>query len=280
MSTTPHPPERQTVLVRLQNAAYQKAKFWTVALVSLQAFLFAGGLVSIFSGWWSLSYPWLAFPLAAAGAVMAARATHLKARAELIKRQHEFIDGLGTAPSPRTLANLQAELPPDLKPEVDRLLTEGVTFASTEFVGLARALDNLRESSFFSHHLARLCAGYLLALMIVTGVTAVSFLLFCLHTLHDASAGVTAARAIAATLVFLISVGTLKSWRGYARFSANADQAHAEAARLLKETALEPCDAHRAIAEYQLARAGAPMIPTFVWKLHRDRLNKIWAGAR
>lgn len=280
MNLAPTTPEPPTVLVRLQNAAYQKAKFWTGALVGLQAFLFAGGLVSIFSTGWSVSYPWLAFPLAVAGALMASRATHLKARAELLKRQNEFLDGLGTTPSPRTLANLQAELPPDLKPEVDRLLTEGVTFVSTEPVGLARALDNLCESAFFSHHLARLCAGYLLALMIVTGVVAVSFLLFCLHTLHDASAGVTAARAVAATLVFLISVGTLKSWHGYARFSANADRAHEEAARLLKVADLDPCDAHRAIAEYQLARAGAPMIPTFVWEIHRDRLNQIWAETR
>jgi hypothetical protein len=87
------------------------------------------------------------------------------------------------------------------------------------------------------------------------------------------------ARAIAATLVFLISVGTIKSWRGYATFSSQADHAHSEAVRLLKESNPDPCETHRIVAEYQLARAGAPMIPTKIWKIHRDHLNKIWSNS-
>jgi hypothetical protein len=211
---------------------------------------------------------------------MTARATNLKGRAESLKRQHEFLDGLGAAPSDRTLANLRAELPADLKPEVDRLLTEGVTYASKQPVGLKRVLENLCESAFYSRYLATLCATYLLALMLITGVAAVSFLLFCLNTLHDATTAVTAARAIAATLVFLISAGTIKSWRGYLSFSAKADQAHAEAARLLKDDEPDPCETHRVLAEYQLARAGAPMIPTLIWERHHDRLDAIWESSR
>lgn len=280
VNSKPTPPDKAPILVQLQNAAFQKAKFWSCALVGMQVFLFAGGLVSLLSVGWSLSYPWLAFPLAAAGAVMTARATHMKSRAESLKRQHEFLDGLGSAPSDRTLANLRAELPAALQPEIDRLLTEGVTYASAQPAGLKRILENVSESAFFSSHLAAKCAIYLLALMLITGVVAVSFLLFFLTTLDDATTAVTAARAIAATLVFLISAGTLKSWRGYVSFSAKANQAHAEAARLLKDGEPDPCETHRVLAEYQLARAGAPMIPTEIWKMHRDRLNAIWASSR
>jgi hypothetical protein len=265
------------VLIQLQNTAFWKAKLWCGILVGLQVFLFFGGLVSIFSEPWSLEYPWLAFPLAVAGALITARASYLKGRAEFLKRQHEYLDGLDSQPSARTLVNLRAELPLELRPEVERLLTEGVTYASDSPVGLKRMLEIICESAFFSQYLAGRCAIYLMGLLVVTGVLAVSFLLFCLHTLHDAGTSVTAARSVAATLVFLISVGTIRSWRGYAIFSTKADQAHAEAARLLARETLEPCEAHRLLSEYQIARATAPLIPTTVWKLHRSRLNQIWA---
>jgi hypothetical protein len=267
------------ILIQLQNFAFQKAKFWSIALIGLQAFLFTGGFASIFSARWSLSYPWLAFPLAVVGALISVHATDLKGRAEWLKRQHEFLNGLGVTPSARTLTNLQAELPSDLKPGVDRLLTEGVTYASEQSIGLPRLLENVCESAFFSHHLASRCARYLLILLVFTGTIASSLLLFCLSTLQDATTGVIAARAIAATLVFLISVGTIKSWRGYVNFSSKADLAYSEATRLLKDTTPDSCEAHRVVAEYQLARANAPMIPTKVWLIHRDHLNKIWLSS-
>ena len=265
------------VLIQLQNTAFWKAKLWCGILVGLQVFLFLGGLVSIFSDRWSLGYPWLAFLAAVAGALITARATYLKGRAEFLKRQHEYLDALDRGPSAHTLANLRAELPIELRPEAERLLTEGVTYASDSPVGLKRVLENVCESAFFSQYLAGRCASYLLGLLVVTGVLAISFLLYCLHTLHDTETSVTAARSVAATLVFLISVGTIRSWRGYANFSAKADQAHAEAERLLAQETLDPCEAHRLLSEYQLARATAPLIPTTVWKLHRDRLNEIWS---
>ena len=28
--------------------------------------------------------------------------------------------------------------------------------------------------------------------------------------------------------------------------------------------------------EYHLSRASAPILPTWIWKYHRDRLNKVW----
>lgn len=279
VSSKPIPPDKAPILVQLQNAAFQKAKYLSCALVGMKVFLFAGGLISLLSAGWSLSYPWLAFPIAAAGAVMTARATNMKDQAESLKRQHEFLDGLGAAPSDRTLANLRAELPDTLQLEIDRLLTEGVTYASAQPAGLKRILQNVSESAFFSRHLAMKCATYLLTLMSITVVVAVSFLFFLLSTLHNGTTAVTAARAIAATLVFLISVGTLKSWRGYVSFRSKADQAHAEAARLLNDAEPDPYESLRVLAEYQLARASAPMIPTKIWEMHRDRLNTIWTSS-
>jgi len=264
------------VLVRLQNATFRQAKLWASMQVGLQAILFAGGLVSIFSERWSLGYPWLAFPLAVIGVCMTLRTTYFKGRAEFLKRQHEYLDGLGSQPSERILANLRAELPAALKPEVERLLTAGTTYASASPAGLNRVLENVCQSAFFSRQLAAYCAHYLLILLVVTGVVAVSFLLFCLHTLHDAVSAVTAARSVAATLVFLISVGTIRCWRGYATFSAKAEQAYAEADRQLAQADPGPCETHRILAEYQLARAAAPLIPTAVWRFHRTRLNEIW----
>ena len=84
------------------------------------------------------------------------------------------------------------------------------------------------------------------------------------------------AKFVAATLLFLISVGTLRSWLAYAALSQKAGDIDGEAGRLVAAGKVDAFEAQRLLAEYQLARASAPLVPTWVWRLHRESLNKNW----
>jgi hypothetical protein len=264
------------VIESLVNQAYDKAKWWSGSVIGLQTTLFVAGVIAIFFSKFTLSYPWIALPLALLGAWMSGRAAKFKGMAERAKRQHEYLAGFGVAPSRGMLADLRVSLARELPEETDRLLHQGITYSSGKPPGAARVLENLCESGWFTKHLADWCASALRALFLGTVVIAVTLLLLSATSLSGTPVGIVAAKFVAATLIFLISIGTLRSWLAYAALSQKAGGIDAEASRLLAAGKLDAFEAQRLLAEYQLARASAPLVPTWVWRFRRDTLNKHW----
>jgi len=264
------------VIEGLVNQAYDKAKWWSGSVIGLQTTLFVAGVIAIFFSKFTLSYPWIALPLALLGAWMSGRAAKFKGMAERAKRQHEYLAGFGVAPSRGMLADLRVSLARELPEETDRLLRLGITYSSGKPPGAARVLENLCESGWFTKHLADWCACALRALFLGTVVIAVTLLLLSATSLSGTPVGIVAAKFVAATLIFLISIGTLRSWLAYAALSQKAGDIDAEASRLLAAGKLDAFEAQRLLAEYQLARASAPLVPTWVWRFRRDTLNKHW----
>lgn len=264
------------IIEGLVNQAYDKAKWWAGSVIGLQATLFVAGIVAIFFTKFTLSYPWIALPLSLVGAWMSGRAAKFKRMAERAKRQHEYLAGFGVAPSRGMLADLRVSLARELPQETDRLLREGITYSSGKPPGAARVLENLCESGWFTKHLADWCACALRALFLGTVGIAVALLLLSATSLSGTPVGIVAAKFVAATLIFLISIGSLRSWLAYAALSQKAGDIDADAGRLLAAGKLDAFEAQRLLAEYQLARASAPLVPTWVWRLRRDTLNKHW----
>jgi hypothetical protein len=268
--------ELQTIIEGLVNHAYDKAKRWAGLVILLQSILFLAGVAAIILPSFTLSYPWIALPLALVGAWMSGQAAKFKGMAEQAKRQHEYLAGFGMTPSRGILADLRVSLARELPEEADRLLCQGITYSSGKPPGAARVLENLCESGWFTKHLANWCACSLRALFLITVTIAISLLLLSATSLSGASVGIVAARFVAATLTFLISIGTIRFWLAYAALSKKAGDIDAEASRLLEAGKLDAFEAQRLLAEYQLTRASAPFVPTWVWRLRRDILNKHW----
>lgn len=258
------------------NQAYDKAKWWAGSAIALQAALFVAGVAAIFFTKFTLSYPWIALPLALLAALISGRASKFKRMAERAKRQHEYLAGFGLAPSRGMLADLRVSLGRELPADTDRLLRQGITYSSGKPAGAARVLENLCESGWFTKHLADWCACALRALFLGTVGIAVALLLLSATSLSGTPVGIVAAKFVAATLIFLISIGTLRSWLAYAALSQKAGDIDVEAGRLLTAGNPDKFEAQRLLAEYQLARASAPLVPTWVWRLRRDFLNGNW----
>jgi hypothetical protein len=164
----------------------------------------------------------------------------------------------------------------ELPEATDRLLREGITYSSAKGPGAARVLENLSESAWYTKHLASWCASLLRAVFLGSVGIAAALLLLSATSLSGTPVGLGAARFVAATLIFLISVGTLRSWLAYAAISQKAGGIDGEACRLLDAQTFDSFEAQRLLAEYQLARASGPLVPTWVWKLRRGTLNNNW----
>ncbi len=264
------------VLGTLVNRAYDRAKTWAGVGLCLQILLFGAGVVAIFWPAVTLSYPWVAVPLALIGAEIARRASNYKGMAEAAKRQHEYVVGFGLKPSTAQLADLRQSLQNELSPEMDRLLKLGITYASTEPYGPRRALENLCESSWYTKHLANRCMMWVGATVMISMTVAISLLLWSSSSLPGTFAGFAAAKSVAATFTFLISVGAVRSWVGFAKLSHKAKDIDSEACKLLAGGEPDGIEVQRLLSEYQIARASAALIPTRMWRLHQNSMNEDW----
>lgn len=271
-------PQDLTSLKELQNAAYVRAKDWARSSIVLQVFLYLSSVLAVSFPACSLKYLVVALPLALLGAYLATEASKHKSTAESLKREQEHCEGLGKAPNKHRIANLRVTFPKGLNKELNRLLDEGTTYASQLPVGIPKTLENLSESAWFSHHLSASCGRMLGWLFFGALALSTWLLLLCSTALAGSSVAATSAQSVASTLAFLISVGIFKHWMGYISFSQRADGVFNEARRML--SAKEPAsaeDALKLLSEYQVARASAPLVPTWVWQLNQKRLNQNWS---
>lgn len=276
-------PEPQTnlqlkeALLVSESFTFARAKRWLGFLLSFQIFIFLSGLAAFFIPATTLSYPYIAFPLAALNTWISHRVSQFKGAADECKRKHELFDGFGVVPNGKWLANFRMANPGALKTAEENLLRKGITYASAELPGPRRILENVVESAWFSHHLARWCATALAWGIFITGIFLVAGLLFLACSTNQLESRNAAAKAIAATFLFVISLGMIRGFLSYQGFSRKADKCDDAAADLLHTTG-EPTEyeALRILNDYQMARASAPMIPTWVWKICRGRLNENW----
>ncbi len=269
------PPPIEDALRTSVNFAYDRAKRWAGGLLALQGFLFVGSITAMLAPALTLTYPWVALPLAALNTFVALRASRIKGVAEDAKRRHEYFEAFGETPSARWLADFRMVHHGRLPETVEALLRQGITYASSKVSGPERAMEMLSESAWYSRHLAAWCATALAILIAVSLTLALAILLYLLASLGDASAGEVASRAIAGTLLLLVSLGVVRNYTAYAGFSKKSEKTDEAASALLESgREIDHFDAQRLFAEYQLARAGTPLIPTWVWKINRHRLNE------
>lgn len=204
-------------------------------------------------------------------------ADHRKGNAQAIHRKFEFLDALGWEVSSQELRNLHVTLPKEVKAKLDKSPNSPYTyFASKTARSPRRLMENLTESTFFSRHLAARSAQIFGFITIVIFILAIGMLLLTLQASPSQSTGIVTAKIFVAVLGFLFTAGFIRLTYDFYRFSQVSSRAEDNACALLKQRDIELEEAIKLYHEYQLARAGSPLIPTLVWKYMRDELNKRW----
>jgi hypothetical protein len=265
-----------TILENLTSLYYQKAKTWRLWHIGIEVLVYIAGIAAVFVPKLPLEYPAGGLLLVLATALISAKEEKFKGIAETLKRQHEYWQGLSIPPSRGLLAELRVRAPGTLPKETESLLREGLTFSSARPPSPERLLENLCESSWFTKELAAWCADQLRTMFIGAILIAVVVLLVIASSVGAGPTSSGVAKCVASSLAFLMSVGLLRSWLAFDRYSREAGEIEAEAQRLLNAGPVKPFDAQRLQSEYQLVRASAPAIPTLVWSKRREQLNRAW----
>jgi hypothetical protein len=194
-------------------------------------------------------------------------------RAEEIRRLAVLKDGLGLEPPKLTIANIVARIgnaTPSNKVYV------GKYFASDKPAGIARLLENIEESAFWTHRIA-LVTGNLgfIAVLVGIGVSLLALLTF-INGRPSPNALHTAAEAAVVTLGFVVAGDFLVLSMEYRDLSGKACHRMGEADGQLKSGTADRDAAILLFGEYNCNLSGAPPLPRFIYRLLHKRLSNAW----
>jgi len=224
--------------------------------------------------------PVLVFMLAMIADWLAWRSDTNKGTAEALLRKLDGRDSFGWPISRAELSDLLMRSPSKVdKLVVAKALSEEY-FASEEPPGTLRALENLQESAWWSKHLSERMRSYYLAGTCLLVAIAVLVLLVSIQTIDDKQTLSSLGRIVTSVLTLVFSLNLFRSVLGYHNFSVKAGQIEKSTENLLASQGVQESEVIKLMSEYQLARASAPLLPTWLWNRMEDELNATWKQYR
>ncbi len=217
-----------------------------------------------------------ALVLSAASWALLRRRDVAKGSAEALLRKLDLKDSFGWGLSRAEISDLLAELPRRVAKALPLESLGEEYFASGQPEGALRSMENLEESAWWSKHLSRCLSTYCFYCAALLVCVPVLVVLVSAQAVDDASTLSRLAQVVVSLLTLVFTLDVIGVALSYWSFRGQAERAEGRARDLVSGGSVDEVTAIKTIQEYHVARAAAPMIPTFVWELHRERLNELW----
>lgn len=251
------------------------SKRWWGYVVACQILVIVIGVMVTIFGILTQSGALLAAALTIGCTLAQWHSDRLRRLSDTIKRKIEMLDGLGWPISGKEASDLLVAVPKALR-EKARTVEKAPYYASQEPPSARRVLANLEESAWWTKHLtASMVQLTTLICIVVFGIAAVTMII----TLSSAPSQTTAemiARVSTSVIVFVFSGGYFRLAYEYNRHSRAAERIEDSVHDMLTKQDVTDIEAIKLLHDYQIARAGAPSIPTWLWRLRRQDLNEVW----
>ena len=268
-------PKPQPDAGNINKVLYDSTKrYWTGSMAIKIAAVFAGILTTTLVVPPPESLPFIVAAAAFLAEMFQLRSDNLKGRAEAFRRKIEYRDGFGWGIEGAEIADVLAGMTARKRAMIAKKASEAY-YASSKSPGPARVLENLRESAWWSKHLSSSMRTGCAVVLTVTVAGSIAALYIAAISLPALSDRQNVVRIATATLSLIVSVGLWRFLVGYSGFNLKAERYEKAAADTLKG-ASEEIAALKLLHDYQIARASAPIIPDWLWKLRRDGLNELW----
>jgi cytochrome b subunit of formate dehydrogenase len=268
-------------LQALLREQFQVAKYWWNIAAVTQLIVVIVGILATFANLFSATAT-LVVPILTIASVLARwRSDRLKGNAESILRKMEFASGLGWGITGRETSDLLLTLPAKVKRQASKNADPSVNyFDSSESVSARRLLENLEESTWWTKHQAQRMSFYTTILAVVVMFVAVAALIISVQATLNQATLTNISKVVAAVIAFAFSGGYVRLAFDYHKYAREAARAEDQACTLQKEQHVIDAQAIKLLHEYQIARAGAPMLPDWLWGVMQRELNDLWAQHR
>ena len=265
---------------------FRKAKRWYAGYLFCQLVVLTLAVVSIFAQVNPNLSALIAFLGVLATECVRWRSDFWKSEGESAKRKWEVADGFGVVVGASYIADWLAAKPNGFLDDVAAVEIQGSEFDSARPIGALRAVENTLESAWWSKHLAQRMVLYLSLLLFVVIAISLIALVFSIAGLKSADVQQSGAIVqnvggiLCAVLVFVFSINVVRLLADFLAFAAGTKDILGRCMVLVKSPNVTERDAFAVMHDYQTARNSAPLLPTFVWKIHGKHLREQWASYR
>ncbi len=261
-------------------ALFDQAKKWQIIGLSLKLGVFAIGTLVILFSFLTKPAPFITTFLFGMAELCLWYSNKVKGTAESLLRKLDAQDSFGWSISKAEISDLLIQSPAKFRKRFSVVEAKEQYFASAQEFGPKRALENVQESAWWSKHLARKTWHYYLVATLFLVFVLMTVLIISIETIRNFDTLVSIGRVVTATIMLIFSLGLVRLTLGYYDFSAKAAQLETQIENLLKSDNCDDVQAIKVMHDYQLARASAPLLPGWVWKLMRDDLTDLWRKYR
>jgi len=250
-------------------------RWWGIALLAkIAAFLL--GIPAIVFAEYAIWFAVGVAVLASVAEVAGITSNRYKSIADGLLRKLDFRDGFGWPIDEVDVADARMLLSSGDRKRLNIAADTGKFFASKSAASWRRAVENLRESAWWSKHLTLSMGRITFTVTICLSVASFMGLLLSFMVFSTESPLISISRIILAFLLLIVSLGLIPLTISYWNFSKKSEKIVENASKLLDQGGNEETAAIKLVSEYHVARAAGPLIPTWFWKMKRDTLNETW----
>ena len=276
----------------IRNGLFARCKFYWGAALSIKLLVFILGVVVVVAPIDGKIIAIAGLILAVASECLMWQSDHWKGAAHGLHRKLDFENSFGWFINESELMDYLARYPGDTDELVGK--STGSYFASDEAPGPKRAVENLRESAWWSMHLAESMLWR--SIIVIIGIVVGCMMLLnasvgdLVQSQATPSTISTAApqleiksgaiaqtvKIVTSAILFIFSYGLLKFAMGYHAFSTKSKQIKDSAESFINSGQIDEIQAIKLWQDYHLAREASPIIPTWIWRQREKRLNALW----
>ena len=249
------------LLLSISTRYYETAKRFLAGYVLLRLSIYVLGVLVISFSIISEIAPFIIVGLTILSEISMFASDIKKGTAESIRRKLDAADSLGWPISKVEISDLLVNTPARYTDRLIKAGDESEWFASTESIGVQRALENIQESAWWSKHLSGAMWVYCLSALLALVAASITALIVSVYTIQDYAALKSIGRVVTATLMLTLSLGLFRFIFGYHTFSQKASHIEERIESLFSIPNLAEIDAIKVMNEYNLARAAAPLLP-------------------
>ncbi len=264
----------------LCQAYFELAKRWMIAAISSKILIFLFGLLSIFLPIIPSYAPFIITLFSIASDLFTWRSDMIKGTSEALLRKLDYWDSFGWAMSKAEMSDILMRSPTNLYKLAPNQIVGEEYFASKEGIGAKRAMENIQESAWWSKHLSERMGQYCFAATCILIAVLFCVLLLSVQTVSSSNTLANIGRVVTSALMLVFSLGLFRFVVNYYGFSRKSNQIEEKIEHSIKSQTLDDIEAIKVMQEYHIARASAPLIPSWVWKQMRNDLNEMWKNYR
>lgn len=254
-------------------------KTWWGVSLTVQMLASLGAAFSVLAGVTSPEWA-LVLAIASIGGLLGRwRSDSLREHAEWLLRQVELEDGFGWIVSAKVVADSLSQGIGVAKRALNRAREQSDFYATSRVPGPLRALDNLRESAWWTQQNSQ-WMGWVATWVVVLLCLAAVWSLLVAATVIGFPTPLEVSGLLTAGISLVFAGNLIRLPFKYFKLSHDASECDRRASEMIQSGNPTDSEALRLLSDYQLARAMGPPIPDWVWRKRRDHLNEIWRTTR